>query len=154
MEFKYDLLKKQARSWYLLFFGWFISIFSIYFDLMVDGDLFKFIVFFLIGMLMIFRGYGFPLERLFGKKYIHITADNLRLKPRLMEKERQLNWGEINTVQLWPGKMVLFTKNNGSQSIDISKLDQSIRHSILDSIAQITEQKGIKTVKHGYVGQM
>ena len=154
MEFKYNLLQKQARSWYLLFFGWFISIFSIYFDLIVDGNLSKFIVFFLIGMLMIFRGYGFPLERLFGEKYIRITADNLRLKPGPMKKETKLNWDDIDSIELWPGKLIISVKNNENQSIDISALDQSIRHSILDSIAQIAEQKGIKTIKHGYVGQM
>ncbi|MFN2395302.1 MAG: hypothetical protein ABR597_06395 [Bacteroidales bacterium] len=105
----------------------------------------------IIGLFIISRGLGVPFEKLFGKKYIYVSDDELKIKLRVLKKEIKTGWEEIISLELWPGKIKITTRNKNYYSADLREVEPQIRHDFLQTIIQTANSKGIDTNKHGYL---
>ena len=154
MEFKYDFLQNQKPSWLYLILGilWVLS--SLYYDLLQDERVSKFIFYLIIGLIIISRGLGVPIEKLFGKKYIYLSDDELNIKLSILKKGIKIDWKEIASLQLWPGKIKITTQNAGIHDVEITEIDAQIRHDFLETIIRISDKKRIDTKKHGYLSNI
>ena len=151
MEFKHDFLRNQKIRWYIVIFGVLWISFTVYYDLIKDESVFKFIFYLIIGLFVISRGLGVPFEKLFGKKFIYVSEDRLFIKLKVLKKGIELGWDEITSLELWAGKISISTQNAGIHSADITEIAPQVRHDFLQTIIRIADQKGIDTKKHGYL---
>lgn len=151
MEFKYDFLQNQKIRWHYLIFGLLWILLSVYYDLIKDESVFKFIFYLIIGLFIISRGLGVPFEKLFGKKFIYVSDEKISIKLKVLKKGIETSWDEITSLELWPGKIIITTHSKGSQTADISETDPQARHNFLQTIIQIADKKGTIAKKHGYL---
>ncbi len=154
MEFKHDFLQNQKLSWIYIILGILWILPSVFYDLLQDERVSKFIFFLIIGLIIISRGLGIPFEKLFGKKFIYVSEDRLLIKLKVLKKGIVLGWDEIASLELWPGKVIITTHNAGEQSADISETAPQVRHDFLQTIIRIAEQKKIDAKKHGYLNNI
>ncbi|MBW6478999.1 MAG: hypothetical protein K0B37_06170 [Bacteroidales bacterium] len=151
MDFKHDFLQNQKIRWYIVIFGVLWISLSIYYDLIKDESVFKFIFYLIIGLFVISMGLGVPFEKLFGKKYIYVSDDELHIKLRVLKKGTKTGWKEISSIELWPGKILITTRNKNNYSADLREIEPQIRHDFLETIIHKANKKGIDTKKHGYL---
>lgn len=151
MDFKHNFLRNQKIRWYIVIFGVLWISFTVYYDLIKDESVFKFIFYFIIGLIVISRGLGVPFEKLFGKKYIYVSEKKLSIKLKVLKKGIEIRWDEIALLELWPGKIIITTQKAGIHSADITEIAPQVRHDFLQTIIRIAEQKEIDTKKHGYL---
>ena len=154
MEFKYDFLQNQKLSWLYLILGILWVLLSFYYDLMQDERVSKFIFYLIIGLIIISRGFGVPIEKLFGKKYISVSDEELKIKLKVLKKGMVFHWKEITSLELWPGKIKITTQNADIHDADIREIDAQIRHDFLQTIIRISDKKRIDTKKHGYLSNI
>jgi hypothetical protein len=151
MEFKYDFLQNQKIRWYYIVFGILWILLYTYYELIKDESVFKFIFYLIIGLFVISRGIGAPFEKLFGKKYIYVSDDDLHIKLRVLKKGIKTGWKEISSLELWPGKILITTRNKNNYSADLRDVEPQIRHDFLQTIIQLANEKGVDSKKHGYL---
>jgi hypothetical protein len=151
MEFKHDFLQNQKIRWLYLIFGILWILLSVYYDLIKDESVFKFIFYLIIGLFIISRGLGIPFEKLFGKKCIYVSEDKISIKLKVLKKGIEIHWDEITSLELWPGRIKISTRNAGIHHADLREIDAQVRHDFLQTIIQLSDKKKIDSKKHGYL---
>jgi hypothetical protein len=151
MDFKHDFLQNQKIRWYIVIFGILWISLSVYYDLIKDESVSKIIFYLIIGLFVISRGLGVPFEKIFGKKYIYVSDDELHIKLRVLKKGIKAGWKEITYLELWPGKMLISTLNKNNYSADLREIEPQVRHDFLQTIIQKANKTGIDIKKNGYL---
>ncbi len=86
---------------------------------------------------------GKSLERLFGKKYIHLTETFIELKPKLNQKVVHIDWDEIESIKMKPTYLVVKSKKGDEIQIDFKVLDYLSVQNIKSAVREIVEKKKI-----------
>ncbi len=109
-------------------------------------DWFYSVIFALNGLFHFIEGYGFSVEKLFGKAFILINNQTIDIKLGAMEKEYKFDWQEIKSIECKFDNFIIQTLDNSSIYFPISKLDYSTIREMKKIISKISETKNIKYI--------
>ncbi len=150
MDYKKDLLKRErSRTSLLLGYALYaIAILWIIIRWRTHGsvtptDWMFFILMFLNGVSQTIYGLGYPMERLFGKAFIEIDDEAIKIKPRVFDKEIKIDWSGISTITYKPASFILTKKDGTSLTLPLSRLEYSVIQKIKDAIATTAKSKDI-----------
>jgi hypothetical protein len=158
MELKKDLLKKERKSVFrvilgILFFA--ISIFWIT-DRIMDNliirpfDWFYTGIFTLNGLVHTIEGFGFSIARLFGKAFVLIDNEQISIKLGIIDKEQNIYWKDIKVIDYKLNKFHIENIDNTSKTLDLSKLDYTLKNKVKEIISGIAKDKNIQTSINDY----
>ncbi len=154
MGYKFDFLQNTGKnSWFLILSGLLLTLCSLYILIFeLTRSTFGLSLLYIIwGLGIFFKGLGFQPERLIGKKFILINEEKFHFKFSLLKKGLIINTRDINSVELWPGAIILNARNEKKEKIDLRELDPQTRHDTLMAIASVAEHSQIGYKKHGYL---
>lgn len=153
MEYKYDFLEtKNKKSRIYIFMGLFLALSSIYF-FYEDSNFVIGVIYFAWGVNTFMEGMGIPPASLVGKKFILVNAEKIHFKFSLTKKGTLFYTKDIDSIELWPGTIVVEDQNGKKVKVDLRELTPQIRHETLMAIASVAENRKIKYHKHGYLQQ-
>ena len=106
MEFKRDLLKRDRKQKFQIFFGIFALLFAFFIIVYSFFDQQSFTVFgciqitmyFILGINASMEGIGISPARLFGKAYVDIDEEHIAIKHTIFAKEQQVAWNDIKSI--------------------------------------------------------
>lgn len=151
MEYKYDFLSRTGqKKYFFIITGLFLAISSIYLFSETFSPGLSFI-YFVWGLSFFFEGIGIPPTSLLGKKFILVNEEKIHFKFSLFKKGMLLHTKEIDKIELWPGSILVYFKNEKKEKIDLRELNPQTRHDTLMAIASVAEKRQIKYRKHGYL---
>ena len=150
MEYKKDLLKRE-RSRTSLLLGYALYAFAILWvivrwrthESITPTDWLFIILMFLNGVSQTIYGLGYPMERLFGKAFIEIDDEAIKIKPGVFDKEQQIDWNSISSIAYKPANFILTKKDGTSLTLPLSSLEYSVIQEIKDAIAATAKSKDI-----------
>jgi len=150
MELKKGLLKKDEKS-YRIVLGVFNLVFScgliyrIVFDTFTRPiDWFILGGFTLLGIALVAEGFGFSIERLFGKAYILINPELISLKTSVFAKEQSVYWNNIKSIDYKFAEFRIEKTDNTNMILDLSNFNSSLKNEIKEVIDSIAKEKSIK----------
>ena len=100
------------------------------------------VFFFLYGMVMILQYRGVNVDRIFGKKFIRITSENIYYKPTYRTKEQKMNWNKIKNIK-FNINSVEFESQTSILKISYHKQEYKYVKELKDTILQNAEEKNI-----------
>lgn len=92
-----------------------------------------FLIFVFNGVTLIMTGKGYSLERLFGKAYLSIDVREIKLKTGIFNKERILQWEQLNALDYKPNSYEFLLKNGERVKLNLIKL----RHEEIQELKQV-----------------
>ena len=100
------------------------------------------VFFFLYGMVMILQYRGVNVDKIFGKKFIRITSENIYYKPTYRAKEQKMNWNDIKNITFNINSVDF---ENQATRLKMSYHQQEYRDvkELKETIIQTAEQKSI-----------
>lgn len=151
MEYSIDLLKTRKKTIITSVIGVLILLVALAWipvrwigdGLVTSYDWVYFIIMLLNGLSLINLGLGNPIERLFGKAYIEINNQIIRVKAGVFEKEQNIKWSEINSIDYKSGDFVIIKKDNSVYNLSVSKLEYIQLQEVKDIINDIANDKNI-----------
>ncbi|HSV88861.1 MAG TPA: hypothetical protein VLH61_09485, partial [Bacteroidales bacterium] len=96
------------------------------------------------GVIHTIGGFGFKLERLFGKAFVLIDHKRISLKPGVFEKEQRVDWKDMKSIEYRLNKFQVRNIDNSSKVLDLSKFDYDLKNSIKGVVANIAKEKNIE----------
>lgn len=153
MEFKKDLLGNQEKSYFRLILGAVLLIISILLIVLKSCNneeitLFDWIYFGLFamnGIGQIVSGFGYRIEKLFGKAFILINEDKISLKMKVVGKEQTVLWSEIKTINYNVNKLHIQKTDNTTLTFSFSEIEYALKNEIKECIKCIADDKHIIT---------
>jgi len=100
------------------------------------------VFFFLYGIVMILQYRGVNVDRIFGKKFIRITSENIYYKPTYQAKEQKMNWNKIKNIK-FNINSVDFESQTSILKISYHKQEYKYVKELKDTILQNAEEKNI-----------
>jgi hypothetical protein len=151
MEFRKDLLKISEKSLFRIIMGmgfFLIAIFWVadrafeYQDIRpFDWLYFGFFIF--SGIIHIYEGFGYSVSKLFGKAFVQIDRDVIRIKTGVLEKEQFILWNEVASVHYKAGIFEMRRLDQPSVVFKLSGLEYALIQQIKELISLISKEKGI-----------
>ncbi|MEI6678393.1 MAG: hypothetical protein WCL21_07280 [Mariniphaga sp.] len=151
MELRKDILKisKKSRFRIIMGMGFFlIAIFWVadrafeYQDIRpFDWLYFSFFIF--SGIIHTYEGFGYSFSKLFGKAFVLIDQDVIRIKTGVLEKEQFITWNEVVSVHYKAGIFEMRRLDQPSVVFKLSGLEYSLIQQIKELISLISKEKGI-----------
>lgn len=153
MEFKKDLLKKDKKSILRLVLGILFLVISGAWitDRILEYQSFRLFDWFYSGILTLngivytIEGSGLSISKLFGKAFVWIDNDRISIKPGLMDKEQQVYWNAIKTMDYKLNKYHIRQMDNTSITLDLSKLGYELKNEIRETLDSIAMEKNIQS---------
>ena len=94
-------------------------------------------------MIHIYEGFGYSVSRLFGKAYILIDTEIIRIKTGILDKELFIFWNEVASVHFKAAVFEMRRPDNTSVVLNLSSLEYSLIQQIKEVIGRILVEKGI-----------
>ena len=152
MELKIDLLKIDKKSRFNIVLGILSFIFLsdkiyrlILGTVLKPIDWFFFGCYTLCGIALVAEGFGFSIERLFGKAYILINPELISLKSGVFTKEQSVYWNNIKFIDFNLNKLRIEKTDNTNLIINLSTLGYSLKNEFIGTIDCIAKEKSIKS---------
>lgn len=152
MEYKRDLLQGNKRSNFRWIFGIAMVGMSIFWiiskglgkDILGPFDWLYSALFGLSGIVHIMAGFGHPVERFFGKAFVHIDYQVISIKSGVFSKEQKADWPEIVSIEFKPNQFMIHKQDTSTQIISLSKLDFACISDIKAIVLTIADSNAIK----------
>ena len=100
------------------------------------------VFFFLYGIVMILQYRGVNVDRIFGKKFIRITSENIYYKPTYQAKEQKMNWNKIKNIK-FNINSVDFESQTISLKMSYHQQEYMYVKELKETILQNAEEKNI-----------
>ncbi len=150
MDYKKDLLKRE-RSRTSLLLGYALYAIAILWIIIrwrthhpfTTTDWIFIVLMIQNGISQTIYGLGYPMERLFGKAFIEIDDEAIKIKPGVFDKEQQIDWNSIISIAYKPANFILTKKDGTSLTLPLSSLEYSVIQEIKDAIATTAKSKDI-----------
>lgn len=151
MEYSIDLLNLRNKSIFSLVVGILIFLWTlVWFIVSLTGnssvtffDLTYFVLMLLNGLLITNLGLGNPIERLFGKAFIEINNQIIRVKTGVFDNEQSVEWSEINSVNYNSGIFIITKKDSSIYHLSVSKFEYKQLQEVKGVINNIASDKSI-----------
>ncbi len=151
MELRRDLLKISEKSLFRIILG-LGSVLIACSWIVVDAfenQIFRivalpyFIFFVFSGIIHIYEGFGYSVSKLFGKAYILIDTDVIRIKTGVLDKEQFVFWNEVASIYYKAAVFEIRRSDNTTVVLKLSTLEYSLIQQIKEVIGRISVEKGI-----------
>ena len=153
MELRRDLLKMNEKSRLRIVLGIVFSVIAVTwfvvrkieyddirpFDWLYSG------FFTLIGLIHTVEGFGYSFSKLFGKAFILIDQNTIRIKTAVLEKEQCILWNMVTSIDYNPGIFQITKRDQTMVTLKLSNLDYSLIQEIKEVIDSNAKEKGIVT---------
>ncbi len=151
MELRINLLRitEKSRLRIVLGIGFLvIAIFWIFLNAYENHEIRPFVwvyfVFFIFsGAIHTYEGFGYSVSKLFGKAFIQIDSDTIRIKTGVLDKEQFIFWNEIVSVKYKAAVFEMWRSDKTSVIFKLSGLEYSLIQQIKEVIGRISAEKGI-----------
>jgi hypothetical protein len=151
MELKKDLLAKEKRSIFRMVLGLLFLLIAGHRPIskaMMNVEITTFdwayiVVFALNGIMHLVVGFGYSLNKLFGRAFVVINNELISVKTKINRKETTVYWKEIKCIDFSYSKLVIGKADNTKLNIAIGNLTYETKKAIKATIVQITEDKNI-----------
>jgi len=151
MEYYLDLLKEKQQSKLRLVIGiLFLAVSIAWISMKIIEnkpiEIFDWVysaIFLLNALVHILGAIGYPFERLFGKAFIKIDKNTIRIKSWIFDKEQVADWDNIQSIEFKMNQLLLSDNNNSNISISLSKLEYQWVQKIKDAVRNLASEKGI-----------
>ena len=151
MELRRDLLKVSGKSRFRIILGmgsWIIAISWVGVYAFENHEIPPFVwiyfVFFIFsGTIHTYEGFGYSVSKLFGKAFILIDSDVIRIKTGVYDKEQSIFWNEVVSVHYKAGIFEMRRNDEPSVVFKLSGLEYSVIQQIKEVINLISVEKGI-----------
>ena len=90
---------------------------------------------------------GKRIESLFGKAYIHITDEVIKLKPSVLKKEQIIYWKDLSRLSMKPTFIKVSGQNGNTINIDFKNLEYQKVQDLKNVIKKLIDEGKIKTTK-------
>lgn len=152
MELNRDLLKKEKKSIFRIVIGILFLLFS---GIWIAGkiidnetirvfDWFYTGIFALNGIFHAIEGFGYSLLKFFGKAFIIINDELISIKREIMVKEQTIYWKDIKSIDYKLNKFLLKKNDDSILTLDLTKIDYSLKNEIKEIIDHIANIKNLK----------
>ena len=101
------------------------------------------VVFALNGIMHLVVGFGYSLNKLFGRAFVVINNELISVKTKINRKETTVYWKEIKCIDFSYSKLVIGKTDNTKLNIAIGDLTYDTKKAMKATIAQITDDKNI-----------
>ncbi len=101
--------------------------------------------FMLFGISIIMTGQGYSLDRLFGKAFIEITDNKIRLKTGVFDKLQVIDWDKVHSIEYHLNYFRITKKDKSTIKLSLGKLEHTVIQEIKETIIQIADNKRITT---------
>lgn len=149
MDLYVDLLEKKKISIFHFVLGSFFLLFGIVklldFSQMGIVDWMVCITYILLSIYSIFYGFGFSIERFFGKAYISIDKEIFAIKQNVFKKEQCIRWTDVKSITYKLNKIEIQSTSNERKTFNLSDLPFQIKQQMKKSISCIAKEKDIET---------
>ena len=154
MEMNIDIFEeKRKKSVFRIIFGICCGLLAVSWiivrffknEIITPFDWCYFVIFVLNGVAHTTEGLGYPFESLFGKTYILINSELIKIKAGVCDKEQFINWNEIISIDYKVNlqKLEIVKADNTIQILDINKLDYKLLIEVKKTIGCIAKEKNI-----------
>ena len=100
-------------------------------------------LFLLYGIIYTIEGYGVSFQGLFGKSFISIDQDAIRIKTGIFDKEQNIPWNDIRSIDYHPLSFQVTRFNKTGETIKLSGIDYAMIQEIKMVIGSIAKEKGV-----------
>jgi len=108
-------------------------------------NLFNIIFWSLYGIVALYQIFtGKRIESLFGKAYIHITDEFLKLKTSVFKKEQAIYWKELSRLSMKPTFIKVSGQDGNTISIDFKNLEYQKVQDLKDLVKVLIDEGKIK----------
>ena len=154
MEINIDPLEeKRKKSVFRIIFGICCGLLAVSWiivrffenEIIKPSDWFLFGVFALNCVFHLIEGLGYPFESLFGKTYILINSELIKIKASVCDKEQFINWNEIKSInyKINLQKLEIIKTDDTIQILNLTKLDYKLLIELKKTIGRIAKEKNI-----------
>jgi len=151
MQLKRDLLKIERKSFFriILGIGLFISAAGWILGRHIDNQIVKIIDWYffgtmaIIGLFHFIEGFGISFSKLFGKAYILIDDDQIRIKNGVFENEQSILWHDIKSIKYKPNIFQILKPDQTYVVLKLQDLEYSLIREIKEVIRTIAQEKGV-----------
>ncbi|MCF6239998.1 MAG: hypothetical protein L3J74_01485 [Bacteroidales bacterium] len=88
---------------------------------------------------------GKPIDALFGKKYIHINEQFIKLKDKLLGKETSIEWSNLESIKMKPTYLLVKSKLGDEIQIDFKQIDYIAVQDLKSIIKTLVNKWKVKT---------
>lgn len=151
MDYTKDLLKEKKKSKFALILGILSFVFAILWitirlldnNFLSTFDWIYSFLFLVNGISHTSSGLGYSIERLFGKAFIKIDNQVIKLKAGAFNKEQSVAWSEISSIDYKPSNFIITKNDNSICKITMTKLEYFVIQEIKNVIDKIANDKKI-----------
>lgn len=152
MELKKDLLQieKKSLARIILGIGFFICAAGWILSRHIDNQIIKFFDWLFFGTMAIngiyhvIEGFGFSFPKLFGKAFIIIDNDEIRIKNGVFDEEQSILWRDIKSIRYKPSIFQIIKLDETFVAFKLQDLDYSLIREIKEVIRAIAHEKGVE----------
>lgn len=152
MELRRDLLKidKKSVSRIILGVGFFIVAAGWLIDQHIDNQVVKFFDWLFFGTMAIngifhlFEGFGYSFSKLFGKAFILIDNNEIRIKNGVFDEEQSILWKDVKSINYKPNIFQILKLDDTFVALKLQDLEYSRIREIKDAIRIIAHEKGVQ----------
>ena len=151
MEYARDLLKVKKKSKFPLFLGiasFAIAIVWIWIKLIYNETIKTFdwvysILFLLNGVSHTSIGFGYSIERLFGKAFIKIDDRSIKIKMGVFKKEKEIAWSQVKSIEYKPNNYYITQSDGSTYHFKMTELEYSVIQEIKNTLETIASDGNI-----------
>ncbi len=88
---------------------------------------------------------GKPIDALFGKKYIHINEQFIKLKNKLFGKEISIEWKNLESIKMKPTYLKVKSKLGDEIKIDFKEIDYIAVQDLKSIVKTLVNKWKVKT---------
>jgi len=152
MEYAIDLLKNSKKSKPRIFFGLAMIVLSLlYIYLKIEDSepvaIFAWIysgVFLISGLANILEGFGYSIDKVFGKAYIEINDKEIKIKTDIFIREESISWDNIDKIEYKTNKFLITKKDSTVFTFYLSKFEYAVVQEIKNVVVKMSNNKGVK----------
>jgi len=151
MELRRDLLVIERKSLFriILGIGFFIGAAGWVLSRHIDNQIIKLFdwIFFgtmaINGIFHVVEGFGFSFSKLFGKAFILIDKEEIRIKNGVFDLEQSVLWQDIKSIKYKPNIFQIHKVDGTFVALRLQDLDYSLIRQIKEVIRSIAHEKGV-----------
>ncbi len=101
------------------------------------------LVFFVNGLSLLLIGLGSSIERFFGKAYVKIDSEAIKIKLKVLDKEQRLDWAEIDSVDYKAGVFIVTRKDRSTSQLTVANLEYATIQEIKEAMQKMAASKKV-----------
>jgi len=98
-------------------------------------------MFFIHGVIIIMHYFGYPIEELFGKRFISVTTSEIQYKPKTLKPEIKILWKDVDSIFFKVNNIEIKSQNGEKINLQYNYMDYASVQELKDTVKQIAQDK-------------